>query len=91
MIHQLYILVVIVITAIIIFYYYSQEQDYQKEIDKISQIEDKYKRESSELDFIRMQSLPCQIGDFKTPRSCYIDSGYACTWNDMAKRCDMKK
>jgi hypothetical protein len=80
-----------VITAIVIFYYYSQEQDYKREIDRISRIEDKYKRESDELDFIRTQTTPCQIGDFKTPRSCYYDSGYACSWNDLAKRCDMKK
>jgi hypothetical protein len=91
MIHQLYILIIIVITAIVIFYYYSQEQDYKREIDRISRIEDKYKRESDELDFIRTQTTPCQIGDFKTPRSCYYDSGYACSWNDLAKRCDMKK
>ena len=91
MIHQLYILVIIVITAIVIFYYYTQEEQYKKELDRISRIEDKYMHDQAELDMIRSQSKPCQVGDFKTPRSCYFDSGYSCSWNDMAKRCDVRK
>ena len=91
MIHQIYILVIIIVTAVIIMYYYIQEVNHQKEIDKINRIESINKRENGRLDEIRAKTTPCQVGDFDNPRSCYFESGYACSWNDQAKRCDSKK
>lgn len=66
------------------------ESEYQHELEKINKLEDKYTLEKGQLDFIRSQTKTCQVGDFKNPRSCYFDSGYQCSWNDLAKRCDQK-
>jgi hypothetical protein len=90
MIHQIYIFTVIVITAAILMYYYAQEADYRREIDKINRLEIKNFKEQRDLDIIRSQTMACPRGDFKTPRSCYFDSEYMCSWNDVANRCDMK-
>jgi hypothetical protein len=90
MIHHIYICVIMVITIIMLTYYYVQEGDYKKEIEKIDKLENRKWRDQRELDMIRAQSLQCPYGDFRSPRSCYFDSGYACTWNDLAQRCDAK-
>ena len=90
MIHQIYIFSIIVITVIVLIYYYTQESDYKREIEKINKLENMKWREQRELEMIRSQTTPCQVGDFRSPRSCYIDSGYACTWNELANRCDAK-
>lgn len=91
MINQLYILVIILVTIVVIIFYYNQQISYRAEIERIKKLEDKYQKENDEIDFIRKQSMACPYGDFKTPRSCYFDSDYACSWNDLAKRCDAKK
>ena len=90
MIHQIYIFTIIVITVIMLIYYYAQEADHKKELEKIDKLENHKWREQRELEIIRQQSLPCPRADFKSPRSCYIDSGYTCTWNDLAQRCDAR-
>jgi hypothetical protein len=91
MLYQIYILSILVITVVILVYYYTQEIDHRKELEKIEKIESKNKQYQNELELIRSQTLPCPVGDFKDPRSCYFDSGYMCSWNDGAKRCDAKK
>jgi hypothetical protein len=90
MIHQIYILSIIVITVIVLIYYYIQEADYKREIEKIDKLENMRWRDQRELEMIRSQTMPCPFGNFRSPRSCYFDSGYACTWNDLANRCDAK-
>ena len=90
MLHQIYITAIILLTIVIVIYYYSQESDYKKEIEKIDRLESIRRRDQRELEMIRSQSMPCPYGNFKTPRSCYIESGYSCTWNDIARRCDAK-
>ena len=69
-------------------YYFTMESSYRQELEKINKLESKYSLEKEQLDFIRAQTKPCQVGDFNSPRSCYIESGYQCSWNDPAKRCD---
>lgn len=90
MIHYIYILTIIILSIIIVIYYYLQEADYKKEIEKIDRLETIKRRETKELDMIRSQSIPCPYGNFRSPRSCYFDSGYSCTWNDLAQQCDAK-
>jgi len=90
MIHQIYILAIMTITVIILIYYYSQEADYKRELDKIDRLEKKQFARQRELEIIRTQTMPCQMGNFTTPKSCYFDSGYACTWNELTNRCDSK-
>ena len=91
MIHQIYILCVLAITVIILVYYYTLEVDHRKELEKIDRMELLNKREHREMELIRSQSSPCPVGNFTNPRACYYDSGYMCTWNDVARRCDLKQ
>lgn len=91
MLHEIYILSMLIITIVIIIYYYNQEIDHRAELEKIKNIEEKNKKLQQELEFIRSQTTACPVGEFKDPRSCYFDSGYICSWNDVAKRCDAKK
>lgn len=90
MIHKIYIVGIIIITIIIGIHYYIQECDYRLEMDKIIQLEAEYAKKQKELEFIRSQTVPCHKPNLNTPRSCYIDSGYLCSWNEMAQRCDKK-
>lgn len=90
MIHQIYLCAILIITIIILVYYYWQEKDHTVELEKINKMEIANRRELHQLKYIRSQSVPCRAGEFSDPRSCYIDSNYACSWNDRAKRCDQK-
>jgi len=90
MIHQLYIFSLIIITIIILIYYFMQDADYQREMIKINKIERRDNLAKQELELIRSQTVPCLVGDFQNPRSCFIDSGYSCSWNERAKRCDAR-
>jgi len=90
MIHQIYILAIIIITVAVVIYYYCQEADHKREIDKIDRLEKKQYERQRELEMIRAQTMACPVGNFSNPKSCYFDSGYACTWNELANRCDAK-
>ena len=90
MIHYLYIFGLIIVTIIILIYYFMQEADYRREIEKINIIERRNNLAKKELEIIRSQTMPCRAGDFRDPRSCYIDSGYSCSWNERARRCDAR-
>lgn len=90
MIHKLYLGAIFILTIIVLIYYYTQEEDHRKELEKINRMEIANKRELQQLAYIRSQSVPCTVANFTNPRSCYIDSDYTCTWNELAKRCDQK-
>lgn len=90
MIHQIYLCSILIITIVILIYYYLLEEDHRKELEKISKMEIANRRELQQMAYIRSQSNPCSVGDFHDPRSCYVDSNYACSWNELAKRCDQK-
>ncbi len=91
MIHQIYLCAILVVTVVILVYYYLQEEDHRKELEKINRMEIANRREQQQMAYIRSQSTPCNAGDFADPRSCYVNSGYACAWNEAAKRCDQKQ
>lgn len=91
MLNQIYILTILVVTSVVLAYYYMLEMDHRTELEKIEKIEEKNRLQQQELNIIRSQTNQCPIGEFKDPRSCYFDSGYMCTWNENAKRCDSKK
>lgn len=90
MIHQIYILCLLAITVLVLVYYYMLESEHKKELEKINRLEIENKREQQQLEMIRSETVPCQAGSFMDPRSCYYNSGYTCTWNELAKRCDQK-
>lgn len=90
MIHKIYIFAIIVITVIILVYYYTVQAEYQKELERINILEMKFLQRQKDLELIRSQTMACPIAGLDTPRKCYFESGYACTWNELADRCDAK-
>lgn len=90
MIHEIYIFSVLVISIGVIVYYYLQENKHKQELEKINKIEQAFRKEQLELETLRAQTTPCPVGNFTNPRSCYIDSNYTCSWNDITKRCDIE-
>lgn len=90
MIHKIYITGLLIITLIVIIYYYSQEANYRREMEKISALEKQQQQYEANLEMIRSRTTPCDVPNLMTPRSCYIDSGMTCSWNEQAKRCDKK-
>lgn len=87
---QIYILCVLVITVVVLVYYYVLEADHKHELEKVNKLESQHKRAQHDLEVARSRTTPCTSGNFTDPRSCYVDSGYACSWNDLTKRCDQK-
>jgi len=74
----------------VLIYYYLQEEDYRKELEKINRMEMTNRKQQQQLAYIRSQTTPCEAGTFLDPRSCYLNSEFTCTWNELAKRCDQK-
>lgn len=89
----IYIVIILIITSIIIYIYYVQNNEYQQEMRRIELIEQVRLRKQNALDAIRSLTIPCPIKNdngtpFNDPRGCYIKSGYTCTWNEDADRCN---
>lgn len=74
------------ITIGVIIYYYVKSEEHKKELEKISRVEAKEK----ELEKLRASTVVCPAGTFSTPRSCYEDSNYTCSWNEVTQRCEQK-
>jgi hypothetical protein len=90
MIEKLYIMGLIIISVWVLYLYITNEQDHRKELEKIEYLEKKRALKERELEMIRSQTKECPIAGLDSPRKCYFDSGYTCTWNDAANRCDKK-
>lgn len=90
MLKKLYFVGIILITALILIIYVINERDYNKELDKIKRLEEQENRRVAKLNEIRSKTIECPIKELRSPRACYFDSNYSCTWNEEAERCDMK-
>lgn len=88
--HHIYIFCIIAITIGVIIYYYVQSEKHKKELKKIQAIETKIAQQEAELNMLRAQTKVCPAGNFITPRSCYEDSNYLCSWNELTQRCEDK-
>lgn len=88
--HHIYIFCIIAITIGVIIYYYVKSTEHKKELDKIDQIEKKMAQQETELQKARALTVVCPIGTFLTPNSCYENSNYTCSWNEVTQRCEPK-
>jgi hypothetical protein len=88
MIEKIYFISIFLITVFVVYLYFAQYQDYNKEMAKIESLEKEYEHKQKELEAIRSKTTPCNISNLDTPRKCYIDSGYQCSWNADIQRCD---
>ncbi len=87
---KIYLILLIVVTAVILLLYVYQENEYKKEVSRIEQLEEIYKKKADELQKIRATLKACPISNLITPRSCYFDSGYRCAWNVEGEICAQK-
>ena len=88
MIEKLYFISVLLISVLILYLYFNENQEYKRELLKIETLEREQDNKQRQLELIRSKTIPCHIGSLASPRSCYIDSGYQCSWNVDAERCD---
>jgi hypothetical protein len=86
----LYIFVLIIITLIITVYYFIKQNDYYQEIEKIKRLEIIENENKKRLERLRTHTKPCNE-NYKDPRSCFFNSGFTCSWNELTKRCEIKK
>lgn len=88
--NMIYIFGVIMITLICIILYIRSVTEHNLELEKIASIETKNRLEQRELDIIRGRTKKCPYYTQNNPKSCYFDSRYRCSWNEEARRCDIK-
>jgi hypothetical protein len=87
-INIVYILGIVMITFIIVVIYVRSVTTHNAEIEKIESIEKRDRLAQAELDIIRSKTKKCPYFTEDNPRSCYFDSKYRCSWNEVTKRCD---
>ena len=83
---NIYFLGVILITVSVVIFYILGAMDHNHEIEKIKLLEDKYR----EINNYRSKSTACPIPGLDDPKKCYFNSNYTCSWNEDARRCDLK-
>uniref|UniRef100_A0A6C0EBY5 CPW-WPC domain-containing protein n=1 Tax=viral metagenome TaxID=1070528 RepID=A0A6C0EBY5_9ZZZZ len=88
---KIYFFGLVLITLIVIYYYITSSRDHRNELAKIERLEREQMERDKELEIIRTRTNACPVLGLLTPRSCYFDSNYQCTWNEFAKRCDKKE
>ena len=86
-----YLIGIAIITVIIVISCVANERDYNKEIDKIRMLEEKRRKQEFDIEQKRKLTTPCPTPNLTNPKSCYLDSDYMCSWNELANRCDQKK
>lgn len=88
--NMIYVFGVILITLIILILYIRSVTEHNVEIEKITSIEQRQREEQKDIDIIRGRTTKCPYFTQDNARSCYFDSKYRCSWNEQAKRCDLK-
>jgi len=87
---NIYFIGILLVTLAIIIIYIIQERKHKHELDKINRLEREYDMEQKRLSKIRLRSDPCPTPNLNSPRTCYFQSNYKCSWNERGKRCDLR-
>lgn len=87
---KIYIIGLIIISFAMLYLYVYYDRENKKELEKISYLEKKQEIKEKKLALIRSKTQPCMITELDTPRTCYMDSQYKCSWNEAGERCDSK-
>lgn len=86
----IYLFTIILVTIFAIYYYMKQQYKHKLELIKIEKLETKYNEKRKRLEEERSRTIACPISNLKNPRDCYFKSGFNCSWNERAARCDKK-
>lgn len=84
----IYIITVMAATAIIFYLYLTTDYDHQRQITKLELIEYEQELKKKNLEMLRSKTKSCPIPNLETPRKCYYDSKYTCSWNTTTDRCE---
>lgn len=87
---NIYIVGLVFVTLIVLSMYIINQMDHLRELEKIRMLEEKMANHDLNLRKIRNRTTACPIKDLTTPRNCYFDSNFTCSWNEDADRCDLK-
>ena len=80
------IFVIIIIIMSISVYYLYYMNDYDRELDRIAEIEKRMNLAETDLKNKRMNLKACSY-NYTNPRDCYVQSGYTCKWDEDAGFC----
>ena len=87
---KIYFIGIILVTLFVIAIFMVNEKAHREELNKIRHLERVRNDEIDKLNTIRMRSTPCPVSRLEDPRTCYFQSNYRCSWNEDAKRCDLR-
>ena len=87
---KIYFIGIGLVALTVIAIYMINERDHRREMEKIRRLEAKIEKEKRDLEHVRSQTDPCPVTGLTDPRSCYLQSNYRCSWNELGKRCDLK-
>lgn len=85
-----YIILLVVIIIYGIYYYLDVQEKHTNELKRVEILEKKINQKNYQINQARMNTTPCTIPDLTTPKECYIDSNYECTWSIEADRCNIR-
>lgn len=89
-IRLIYLILILVITLWAVFEFIRQSYNHFQELEKISRMEEELRKKEEELEKLRKDTNPCPFKNLITPRKCYEESNYKCTWNEVTSRCEEK-
>jgi len=90
MIKNIYIITILIIILLAIYIFINNYSDYEYQLDKINKIESLNKKRKKKMKYYRETTEPCKQAGLKTPRDCYFNSNYKCSWDELADRCNLK-
>lgn len=90
MIEKFYVIGIMIISIAVVLLYIQYDKDYKMEMEKIEYLEREKEIRDRNIEHARSKTTPCPVLNLNTPRQCYINSNYTCTWNKAAERCDEK-
>lgn len=85
----IYICLLLVILIAGLYYYLDVQEKHLNELKRVEILEKKINQKNYQINQARMNTTPCLIPDLNSPKECYIDSNYECTWSLDADRCNL--
>ena len=90
MIKNIFIIKILIIILLAIYIFIKNHSDYEYQLDKINKIESLNNKIKNKIKYYRETTEPCNITGLETPRDCYFNSNFKCSWDELADRCNLK-
>ena len=90
MLKNIYIITIVILVLMAISIFIKKYSDYQYQLNKINNLEDKRKNKEDKIRHYRSITKSCNTKGLNNPKSCYFGSNYKCSWDESANRCNLK-